>query len=185
MIDEIYDIFDRAGTHIGTATWTDCHTKGLIHKTVACLIFKDASKQEVLLQRRSMRMAQQPGKLQHSAGGHVLAGMSMDEGMRQELQEELFLDRSLPAIKIKEVTVSFQNDLPNNYEFITIYEIIYPGPFFFNPKEVAEEPVLIKWFDLLNDIKNSPEKFAPSFLHIMKAYIKAVESKMYDKTCLV
>ncbi len=48
-MDEIYDVIDKEGNKISTATWTEVHTKGLLHQVAAVLIFKDDSKSEVLI----------------------------------------------------------------------------------------------------------------------------------------
>ena len=177
MPDEIYDVFDETGTKkIGEATWTECHTKGLLHKSVSVLIFKDATKRETLLQRRSFKMDQQPGKWQHSAGGHILAGDTVDEGIHKELQEELFFNHPLPPIELKKITTFLNHDIPNNYELLTLYEAVYHGPFYFDPKEVEEEPRWIGWNELLVDMKNNPEIYTPAFHNIMREYLKHLSS---------
>ncbi len=61
MQDEVYDVFDMQGNKVGTATWTECHSKGLVHRTVSALVFKDDTKREMLIQRRSLQMTQSPG----------------------------------------------------------------------------------------------------------------------------
>ena len=103
MVDEVYDVVDELGKKIRTATWTEVHTKGLRHQTVSALIFKDKTKLEVLIQRRSAAMAQDPGVWQHSAGGHVLSEDTKDKGIRKELQEELFAGHTLPKFEIKKL----------------------------------------------------------------------------------
>lgn len=174
MSDEVYDVIDQSGAKIGTATWTEVHTKGLLHPNVSVLIFKDKSKQETLLQRRSSTMHQQPGKWQHAAGGHVLAGETPDEGIQKELQEELFHNHPLPQFKIKKILTFHNHDIPNNHELLTLYEVIYPGPFFPDPKEVAGAPIWIKWADLLKDMGANPRKYTPAFHNIIEAYLKSV-----------
>lgn len=173
MPDEIYDIVAKNGTKIGTATWTEVHTKGLLHQCASILIFRDKSRNETLIQRRSLRMAQHPGIWQHAAGGHILAGETADEGIRKELQEELFYNHNLPKFKIKKIITFFQNDFPNNRELLTLYEAIYPGPFFHDPKEVAEPPIWITWAELLENIKNNPTQFTPAFHNIIHAYLNS------------
>jgi isopentenyldiphosphate isomerase len=174
--DEIYDIFDRRGRRIGRATWTDVHAKGLIHRTAAVLVFKDASRRELLVQKRSAHVVQSPNTWVHSAGGHVLAGKTAREGIKDELKEELFARGTLPDIPIRYVTRYFHNDLPNNYEFLSVFEMIYPGPFSFGKKEVAG----LKWMgfgELLADMKQHPKRYAPAFHLVMKHYLAAKRAK--------
>lgn len=176
MKDEIYDIFNRRGRKIGRATWTECHTQGLIHQTAAVLVFKDRTRTELLVQRRSPMMKQQPGVLSHSAGGHVLAGMTARQGVERELQEELFFRRALPPLRIRKVTRYLHHDMPNNFEFLSVFETFYPGPFFPNPKEVAGT----EWINvqkLARDLRVCPARYAPSFCLVFKHYRAATRKR--------
>ncbi len=172
MTDEIYDVVDKEGNKIGTATWTEVHTKGLLHQTAAVLIFKDDSKNKVLIQKRSASMKQHPNLWHNSAGGHILAGQTPDEAIRQEIQEEIFFNHNLPDLEIKNICSFYTNDAPMNNEILHLYEAIHPGPFFYDKKEVAEEPRWIKVDDLIRDISSNPEKYTPNFRRIMKEYFE-------------
>ncbi len=176
MQDEIYDIFDRSGRKIGRATWTEAHTKGLIHQTSAILVFRDRTKQELLIQKRSKRMFHSPGLWMHSAGGHVLAGTSVREGARQELQEELFFGQRAPEVPMRFVTQYLHHDLPHNYERLHVFEMVYPGPFSRGPKEVSR----LKWVnvnELRADMKQHPEIYAPAFHLVFTRYLAAKRQK--------
>lgn len=170
MVDEIYDVFDEKGNKVRTATWTEVHTLGLLHHTASILIFKDASRRELLIQKRSATVAQHAGLLQHSAGGHILAGDSTEKGMRRELQEELFFDHPLPDLSLTKIVTFFNQDMPTNREFLTLFETIYPGPFFYGPNEVAQPPHWVNWGDLLQDVKKEPDKYSPAFRKILEVY---------------
>jgi len=173
MPDEIYDVVDKEGNKISTATWTEVHTKGLLHQVASVLIFKDDSKEEVLIQKRSANMKQHPNLWQHSAGGHILTGQTPDEAIRREIQEEIFHNHDLPDFKINKVCSFFVNDAPGNNEIMHLYKAVYPGPFFNNPKEVSEEPRWIKVVDLQNDMFRNPSKYSPGSHRIMKEYFEA------------
>ncbi len=175
MQDEIYDVIDEQGKKIGTASWTEVHASGLLHQCASALIFKDDSRVETLLQKRSATMKQYPGLWQHAAGGHVLSGMTPEEGVRTELQEELFADRALPYFEIKKITSFHNQDIPNNNEILNLFEVIYPGPFYFDKKEVAEPPQWIAWDDLIQDMNVFPEKYTPVFHSIVKEYLSATK----------
>jgi isopentenyldiphosphate isomerase len=173
MADEVYDIFDKEGRVIGTATWSECHRKGLIHQVSSVLVFKDSSKKEILLQKRSDKMNQDPSLLQHSAGGHTISGKTPEEGAEEELREELFRDHELSKLKLTKVCTFFQNDLPNNNEIMNVFEFVYPGPFYFG-KELAEEPVWVKWEDLIKDVEENSQKYTKSFRNILDNYGRIV-----------
>lgn len=171
MQDEIYDIFNDAWEKIGTASWTEVHSKGLIHENATAMVFKDATKKEVLLQRRSMKMKQSPGLLTNSAGGHLKTGVSADDGMREELQEELFAGHELPALTITKIARFLNEDIPNNKEILNVYEVVWPGPFYFDAEELEHPPEWLLWDDLIADIKLHPEKYTKVLRNIlMHAY---------------
>lgn len=174
MHDEIFDVVDASGAVIGTASWDELHENGLLHVTAAVILFKDSSKQEVLLQRRSMSVKQMPGLLQHAAGGHVVSGKTPDEGVRMELQEELFHEQELPEIELRKVTHFHQHDIPGNCEILHIYEGFYDGPFSPSPHELSGEPFWVDWEQLLLDIKEHPEKYTASFLMVLEEYLRSL-----------
>ena len=171
MPEGIYDIFNREGEKIRTASWTDCHKKGLIHKTAELILFKDASKRETLIHKRSNETQHSPGEWQHAAGGHITSGDTVEVGMRKEIQEELFHNAHAPDFALREVSTFFNHDLLGNYEFSTIFEGIYPGPFFPNPEEIIGEPVWIAWDELLRDMRENPSQYSNAFHNVMGEYI--------------
>ena len=54
ILEEVYDVVDKNGNKIGEATWTQVHTKGLLHQNVHGLVFKDDTRKETLIKKRSM-----------------------------------------------------------------------------------------------------------------------------------
>jgi isopentenyldiphosphate isomerase len=177
MVDELYDTFDRAGNKTGVASFEECHAKGLIHKTAALLLFKDVSRRETLIHQRSAMMHQSAGEWQSAAGGHIPSGASVEAGMRLEIQEELFHNAPVPDFAIREIRTFFNNDLPGNYEFLTIFEGVYPGPFFPNPQEIFGEPVWIEWDGLLRDMKQRPTRYCNVFHNIVREYLNVKQEK--------
>jgi isopentenyldiphosphate isomerase len=177
MEDEIYDIVNEDGTSTGkTATWTEVHTSNLLHGSVSILIFKDKSKKDILLHKRSIKMAQDPGVWQHSAGGHILAGDTPLEAIKKEISEELFDNGILPKMEIKEVVTYLHEDFPGNREILTVYESIYPGPF--NLGYEAMECAWVNWKAFLSDLQITPNKYSPACRLLVKKYnkIKMVDS---------
>ncbi len=172
-MDEIYDVIDLEGNKIGEATWTEVHTKKLLHQTVAVLIFKDKLKKEVLIQKRSFSMHQHPGLWQHSAGGHILAGDTPDQAILREVQEELFDSQELPSLKLTKVSSFLVADAPNNREILHLYETVYPGPFNHDRGELAEEPRWVSWEELIRDRRVSPDKYSSAFHIILNKYLES------------
>jgi isopentenyldiphosphate isomerase len=83
--DEILDVFDERGRLLGTKRRADVHRDGDWHLAFHLWVVAPAG---VLLQRRARDKSSWPGFLDASAAGHLLAGESIRDGLR-EVEEEL------------------------------------------------------------------------------------------------
>ena len=83
--DEILDVFDERGRHLGTKRRADVHRDGDWHLAFHLWVVAPAG---VLLQRRARGKSSWPGFLDASAAGHLLAGEAIRDGLR-EADEEL------------------------------------------------------------------------------------------------
>jgi isopentenyldiphosphate isomerase len=83
--DEILDVVDERGRHLGTKRRADVHRDGDWHLAFHLWVVAPAG---VLLQRRARDKSSWPGFLDASAAGHLLAGESIRDGLR-EADEEL------------------------------------------------------------------------------------------------
>ncbi len=90
-MSELFDIYDEALNHIGVKPRDEVHRDGDWHQVFHCwVIGREADgDQYVILQKRS-RDRDYPGKIDISAAGHLEAGESVRDGLR-ELEEELGL----------------------------------------------------------------------------------------------
>ena len=171
ILEEIYDVVDKNGNKIGKATWTEVHTKGLLHQNVHGIVFKDERRIETLIKKRSANMPQGMGLFEIAVAGHILSGYTPDKAIEKETEEEL-LGKVLPkTIKIKQMGSYFNHDLPNNYEIAYLYEIIYPGPFFAS-EESDGKAFWIGWKELLEDMKKNPKKYAQYSINAINEYLK-------------
>lgn len=91
--DEWFDIFDDRMNRIGTDTRRNAHAKGLWHQTFHCWIVHPSLGEEgsLLFQLRHKDKDTFPGRLDTSCAGHLQAGETVEDGVR-ELREELGLD---------------------------------------------------------------------------------------------
>jgi isopentenyldiphosphate isomerase len=85
MEDELLDVFDERGWHIGTKRRGDVHRDGDWHLAFHLWVVRPDG---VLFQRRAAGKASWPGYLDASAAGHLLAGEAIRDGIR-EAEEEL------------------------------------------------------------------------------------------------
>jgi isopentenyldiphosphate isomerase len=85
MDDELIDVFDERGWHRGTKRRGDVHRDGDWHLAFHLWV---VAPEGVLFQRRAADKSSWPGYLDASAAGHLLAGETVADGMR-EAEEEL------------------------------------------------------------------------------------------------
>lgn len=96
---ELIDIYDEHMKPIGQAPRETAHAQGLWHKTFQCWIIHRVEGQTFFLfQRRSPQKDVFPNLLDKSCGGHLTAGETIADGVR-ELEEELGL-----AAKFEDLT---------------------------------------------------------------------------------
>jgi isopentenyldiphosphate isomerase len=85
---ERLDVLDAAGALVGEASRREVHERGLWHRTFHCWVRGAGSPSALLLQKRHMNKQANPGKWDVSSAGHLLAGETPADGLR-ELEEEL------------------------------------------------------------------------------------------------
>ncbi|WP_276358447.1 NUDIX hydrolase [Cohnella caldifontis] len=92
MVEEIFDIYDAEGKWVGTAPRSEVHARGHWHRTVHCWLVRrgEDGKARVLFQLRSDGKDTNPGRCDITAAGHLAAGETPREAVR-ELEEELGL----------------------------------------------------------------------------------------------
>jgi isopentenyldiphosphate isomerase len=96
--DELLDVVDDWGRPLGVAERRTVHAEGLWHRVAHILLVADRDgSPTVVLQRRSLTKETFPGLLDLSATGHLGAGESPLDGVR-ELREELGVDIAREAL---------------------------------------------------------------------------------------
>ncbi|BCG59746.1 NUDIX hydrolase [Paenibacillus sp. URB8-2] len=91
-LPEMFDIFNEQMIRIGTDSRNNAHAKGLWHQTFHCWVVNPSEGEggSLLFQLRHKNKDTFPGLLDTSCAGHLQAGESVEDGVR-ELQEELGL----------------------------------------------------------------------------------------------
>lgn len=88
MADELIDIYDENLNPLGTAMKSQAHREGLWHKAFHCWIL---SRGKVWFQLRGKDKELYPNMLDISSAGHLQAGETAKDGIR-EIEEELGLN---------------------------------------------------------------------------------------------
>ncbi|WP_022664328.1 NUDIX hydrolase [Desulfospira joergensenii] len=88
-MSEMLDYFDDKMNYLGTASRKEVHQKGYWHQTFHCWIIRNTGEEQyILFQRRGPEKKTFPNTLDITAAGHLAAGESKEDGLR-ELNEEL------------------------------------------------------------------------------------------------
>jgi isopentenyldiphosphate isomerase len=89
MAEELFDIYDEQLRPLGTATRADTHANGYWHRTFHCwLTRREGNRRFVRFQLRQAGKDTNPGCYDITAAGHLSAGETVREAVR-ELEEEL------------------------------------------------------------------------------------------------
>ena len=119
MREEWFPIVNEEGETTGKATRRECHGGSkLLHPVVHLHIFNDAG--ELYLQKRAMSKDIQPGKWDTAVGGHVDYGERVEEALRREVREELWVTEFTPRFITRYVFESaIEKELVNTFR--TVY----------------------------------------------------------------
>ena len=134
MSEELFDIYDEAGKHIGTAPRSECHgNPKLLHRTAHVVVFHPSAA-AILLQKRSFAKDIQPGKWDTAVGGHLALGESYEAGARRELAEELGVTDPI------ELKFLFDSRIRNEIESenVRVFGIRRASGFSFQESEIDE-----------------------------------------------
>lgn len=131
-------------------------------RIAAVLVFND--KNEILLQKVSLKKKKDAGKWSYSAAGHVDAGEDYPTAALRELKEELGIDGKIEDY----IGLSRTIDpiTKQKKSFHRVYKVKHNGPFIFD-KEEAEEIQFFSIEKLAIMTKTHPEKFKLNLLEIL------------------
>ena len=161
IVDEFLDIVDQSDNVIGQSRRSDVHQRGLLHRSIHLLVFNDSG--ELLMQKRSMKKDESPGKWCSSVAGHLDSGEAYDDCLIREAKEEIGLE--LNSVPGKLFKIEAHEETGN--EFTWVYHVTARGPFVFDPCEVTE----LRWFKLKEVdrlIQEQEDSFSSSFLEVFR-----------------
>lgn len=131
MNEEICIVVDKDDNVLDYLPRSVCHSDPeIIERTVAVIVLND--KNELLLQKRSMRKDSYPGFYTLGATGHVSKGESYEEAAKKELMEELGIEGRLTFLGKR------YKDDPQHKEMQGFFVTVSSGPFRVEHKEIEE-----------------------------------------------
>jgi len=99
MAKEMLTIYNEEGNYIGTKSYEDVHKDGDWHRVVGLFIINH--KNEILMQRRSLKKPISPGLLTVTVGGHLWAGEDDYSCLKRESREEMGICIDIDALKLQ------------------------------------------------------------------------------------
>lgn len=132
---ELFYLVDKNDKVLGSIVRSNAHSdKSKIHRSVYVVISN--SKNQLLLQKRSINKDTYPKYWAMSVGGHVEYGQSYEQAAKRETKEELgilpdliYLTKVLIEVPIETeysaIYTAKINSTPQNFDLDEIYEIIW------------------------------------------------------------
>lgn len=119
---ENIDIYNANLEPIGQMERRQAHREAHWHRTFHCWVVTALPQPAVLFQMRAPRMKNFPNLLDVSAAGHITAGESVEDGVR-EVREELGLPTEIDNLHFlgERVEVADQDNGQKNREYQSVY----------------------------------------------------------------
>ncbi len=159
--NEFIEITDENCNTIGVFPRNKVHKEKICHKIVHIFLFNKEG--EILLQKKSTLMDENPGKWSSSVSGHVKAGESFLTAAYRELKEELNV-----KLKIQHVD-TFTPSKETDFKCVGFFVGELNKPVYPNPIEIEE----VKFFsqeEVNKMIEKEPEKFSKIFIFLWKFF---------------
>ena len=158
---EYIDVVDIEDTVIGKASRDDVYAKALMHRIVHVFVFNN--KQEMLLQKRSMKASFCPGHWSTAVGGHVQSGETPETAASRESQEEIGVTMPLTFLSKDLYKAPGTPD-----KFLITFTGNHDGPFVFEDHGV--ESASFFSLDNIKEMVDAGEQFHPELLFLLKRH---------------
>jgi isopentenyldiphosphate isomerase len=181
-VDEDLDVIDEKDHPTGKVVkYSVAHRENILHRVAAVLVFRPNNKLIVQAHKHHGR------RLDHSVGGHVMAGESYEAAAKREMEEELGL-----KIPIKEVAVgvlSQEHYLEQNIKlthFLGVFTAKVPNNWELAETEEVDQVLEMTIEEIVDDMNKDPDKFLQGFMASLGTYLSSIGSdlkiKAYGKT---
>ncbi|MBN1385419.1 NUDIX domain-containing protein [Candidatus Woesearchaeota archaeon] len=165
--DEKVDIVDSEDRVIGEDTKERCHLSGKRHRCAAIYVMNEG---KLFLQIRADHKKVEPGKMDHSAAGHVKKGENYEDAAVRELEEELGIKTNLTFLG-KAAENKTHTDGRDIKHIFQMYIAEHDGAIKLN-KDELKGIALIEPEEIEKMIKEKPSQFAQGFLETFPTFIE-------------
>ena len=169
-MDELIDIYDSSGNHLGTELRSLVHANGIWHKTAQVWLLNE--KDELLLQFRSELKDCFPALWDISSAGHIPAGCSPKESAIRELDEELgVIAQEDDLIFLFEHVDPYEDKRTGHIdrEFSEVYLIRVDNSIHFDlENDEVDEVRWIYYKSLIPEYESNTSSFVPHTRHFQK-----------------
>lgn len=148
-------LVDEQDKPLGTMEKLEAHKKGLLHRAFSIFIFN--SKNELLLQQRSLTKYHSAGLWTNTCCSHPRPGENTHDAAKRRLKEEMGMETTLEYKTSFTYKTKFDNDL-TEHEF----DHVFIGNSDLDPVINKEEAHAYKWMSIeqiKTEIKFKPEEF--------------------------
>ena len=159
MMEEQVILVDKNDNNIGKIGKLEAHQKGLLHRAISIFIFN--SKNQMLIQRRSVHKYHTPGLWSNAACSHPRNNETTTHAAERRLKEEMGIKCNLFYVFNFLYRAEFSSGLiENELDHVYIgFSDKKPKP---NPLEVGNYRY-VNSNHLLNEINENPHIFTPWF----------------------
>jgi isopentenyldiphosphate isomerase len=167
MTIEMLDVVDEDDNVVGTASRTEIHQKGLLHREAHVFFITPSG--EFIFQRRSKTKDSYPDKLDVTVGGHVELGDSyLKTALKETLEETGLLLQETDLIPVHKIRSNVKESTVggvHNNRFSMVYIHIYKGSL----SDLKAEVGKIDGFESFSgyDIFNMPTHINSQFIEML------------------
>lgn len=168
MLEEEYlYVVDENDEVLGRAARSKCHQEGFIHRSVYVIVIN--GREEIFLQKRSMRKELYPGYYACSVTGHVEYGESYEEAAKREMREELGIEAPLKEI------CKFKCFSEEEREISVLYLCRYDGQIEPNAEEISKGEFL-STEEVREVLRNGGRKIAYGSIIALREFLKYLDN---------
>lgn len=175
MKEEMVDVVDEKDNIVESASKSNAHSRGLLHRTVISEIIDSQGRFILVLQSPDRQDA---GQYVSPVGGHVQTGETEEEALKREALEEVGLQDFEFHLVGKEIFNRNILGRQENHYFI-LYEIHSDENLVLNHESVGYKAFTSK--ELKQAIKKTPEKFGAAFYFILEKFYPQLLPEDYNR----